>query len=434
VPARLRAFATTIRAAAGAPLLREFLGFGSSSVVMQGSRVVSGLVVAGMLGPATWGWWYLLNLIVAYGALTQLGALNGMNREVPAALGRGQAGAAADLRRTALGVVFAGTGTASLVLVAVAALMPGVIALAELGSMLVLLLAHQGFHYAATSLKATTRFATVARLQFGMALIYPLFAVTGAWAYGLPGFIAGQVATYLVLSLLAGLSREVSYRPRLQFARARSLVGIGFPIMLVGLVHTLFSTVDRWVVAVFLGAVPLGHYSLAIMALGAVGLLPQVIAQQFYPRVAFAWSARGDLAEMRHLANQARRMTLAAVTPVVAVALLVLPPAVRAFLPEFAPGVPALSITMFVPVIATIGQGYGGILHMLDRQTWLLGAILACAVVNVAVSALLVGPLGLVGVAIGTLVAFACYAAVRVVLGARAMRLVRIARETGSAG
>jgi len=42
--------------------------------------------------------------------------------------------------------------------------------------------------------------------------------------------------------------------------------------------------------------------------------------------------------------------------------------------------------------------------------------------VNAAVSIALVGPLGLVGVALGTLVAFATLAALRVALGAIALR------------
>ena len=404
-------------------LFREFLGFGSSSVILQVSRVVSGLVVAALLGPATWGWWYLLNLIVAYGALTQLGALNGLNREVPAALGRGQAEESVALRRVALGVVLAATGGVSVVLLAVAWWWPGIVSLTDLALVVALLITHQAFGYVSTCLKATTNFFVVARLQFVLAVGYPVFGIAGAWAYGLPGFIVGQAVAYMVATVIASRHPEVVVAPRVDVARVRSLVSIGFPIMLVGVVHTLFSTVDRWVVVAFLGAEPLGYYSLAIMALGAVGLLPQVIAQQLYPRMAHAWAARSDTAELRSLAGRVRRMSFVVVVPVALVGLLVAPPAVRALLPAFAAGIPALMVTLFVPVVGAVGQGYGSVLHMLDRQSWLLAAIIVSALVNVGLSLLLVGPFGLVGVAYGTLGAFACFSALRVALGAKALEI-----------
>ena len=433
MPTRLRGLGRTLRAAVGAPLFREFLRFGSSSIAVQVSRVASGLMVAALLGPATWGTWYLLNLIIAYGALTQLGALNGMNREVPSALGRDDPDEALALRRTALGLVLVSTSAVSLLLLLAAWLVPGVVGLSELVLMLVLLGAHQLFGYATTSLKATTHFTVVARLHVAMALTYPLLTISAAWAFGLVGFIVAQVMTYALLCALAARSPHVIYRPRFSWPRSRALIAIGFPIMLVGLVNTFFSTVDRWVVAAFLGTEPLGHYSLAIMTLGAVGLLPQVIAQQFYPRVAFAWSARGDPDELRRMAAMHRKLTFLAVIPVVIVLVLVLPSAVRAFLPAYTPGIPALMVTVFVPLVSAVGQGYGGILHMLNRQTWLLAAIIAAALVNGALSALLVGPFGLVGVAYGTLLAFALYSGSRVVLGAIALWRVS-SRHPGDVG
>lgn len=419
---RLRALVPSIRSAVGRPIFREFLSFGGSSIAVQGTRVGAGLVVAAMLGPETWGTWYLLNLIVAYGSLTHLGALNGMNREVPAALGRGDAEGAVTVRRTALGVTVLGTGTVSILLLLSTIILPGFVDAAAMALMLLLLAAHQAFGFAATSLKSTTRFDALARLQLVSSISYPSLTIAGAWALGLPGFILGQVGAYLVLCLLAWRSAKVDFTFRFDARRASSLVKIGFPIMLVGLVYVLFSTVDRWVVTAYLGTVSLGHYSLAIMALGAVGLLPQVVAQQYYPRVAHAWAARKDTDELRRLASEVRNMTFVSVVPVIVGLLIIVPPAVRALLPAYAPGVPALLVTMFVPAVSAIGQGYGGVLQILNRQVWLLAAILLAAMLNLALSALLVTRLGLVGVALGSLASFLFYSLSRVSLGALALR------------
>jgi O-antigen/teichoic acid export membrane protein len=422
VRAGVRASISALQALNRSDLFNEFLGYGSSTVLMHLTRAGSGLVAAALLGPATWGSWYLLNLILAYGALTHLGVLNGMNREVPAALGRGETGEAAALRRTALGTTVTFTGITTLAVALGFTVIRGAALTHELMLVLGLLIAHQLFAYAAMSLKSTVRFSSLARVQFVMATAYPLFCIPGAWLYGLPGFIFGQLLVYVLACWLAGTSAEVLREPKLEPSKAQVLIRTGLPIMLVGLVHTMFATVDRWVVVTFLGQEPLGHYSLAIMALGAVGLLPQVIAQQFYPRMAMAWSAHQDGHELRRLAARQRALTLGVVAPVVAALAFLGPIAVRELLPEYAPGIGALLIMLFVPLVVSIGQAYGNIMHVLNRQSWYLAAIAGSAAVNVVASIALVTRMGLVGVALATIAAFACLAGTRVFLGHLALR------------
>jgi O-antigen/teichoic acid export membrane protein len=418
----LKVVRSVIGTVAGRPMFREFVGFGGSTFLLQASRVGSGLIVAAMLGPVTWGTWYVLNLVIAYGSLTHLGALNGMNREVPSALGRGDEASATAVRRNALGLTLVGTGTASILLLAYAATAPSVVGVADMTLMLILLWATQAYSFVSTSLKSTTHFNALSKLQAMSSALYPLLTIVGAAVYGLPGFIVGQVLVFAAVCLIAWRGSSVEFSARFDLRHVRSLVRIGFPIMLVGLVYALFTTVDRWVVMAFLGTEALGHYSLAIMAFGAVGLLPQVVAQQYYPRVAHAWAAHGDTGELRLLATRIRNMTLLTSVPVTAILVLVLPPAVLAFLPAYSPGVPALLITIFVPIVGAFGQGYGGVLHMLDRQVWLLFAIVAAAAVNLAVSVALIGAYGLAGVAMGSLIAFFFYSMARIALGALALR------------
>lgn len=419
---RLNALVAKARSSQEKPFLLEFLRFGSSSAFVQVSRVASGLVAAAMVDPAAWGNWYLLNLIVAYGALTQIGALNGMNREVPAALGRGSDAEALELRRTTLGVVLLTTGVATVLLLVSGIVIPALGLSVEFLLTIALLFTSQIYAYATTSLRSTTDFSALSRLQFVQAVAFPALSITGTALMGISGFIAGQIIALGIASLAASSARNVTWVPRLDWRHSRQLITVGFPIMLVGLIHTLFATVDRWVVAGHLGSEALGQYSLAIMALSAVALLPQVISQQFYPRMAYAWSATKAPAELRRLASRQRIFTFVAVVPVVGLMMLVAPPVVRSFLPQYAPGIPAVLVTALVPLVVTIGEGYGGILHVLNRQLWYMAAILLAGLVNLGASLALVELLGLVGVALGTLLAFSFLAALRVVLGAIALR------------
>lgn len=431
---RLNALVAKVRSPSEKSFLREFARFGSSTGFIQVSRVVSGLVVAAIVDPAAWGNWYLLNLIIAYGALTQLGALNGMNREVPSALGRSGVTEAVDLRRSALGVVLLTTGVATILLLGLGLVIPAVTVTNAFLLTIALLFANQIYTYVVTSLRSTTHFNDLARLQFVQAIAYPSLSITGALVLGIPGFILGQIITLALTSLAASGTHTVAWRPKFNRTLIRRLIVVGFPIMLVGLIHTLFATVDRWVIVGHLGSEALGYYSLAIMALSAVALLPQVLSQQFYPRMAYAWSATRDAGELRRLASRQRLYTFAAVVPVVGLMALVTPPIVRALLPQYAPGIPAILVTIFVPLVSTIGEGYGGVLHVLNRQFWYVGAILVAAVVNIGASLALVGPLGIVGVAWGTFAAFVVLAVLRVMLGTAALRRAPITATTNRPG
>lgn len=419
---RVTMFVLRLRRKASEGFFKEFIRFASSSSILQASRLASALVVAAILGPGDWGNWYLLNLVIAYGALAQLGALNGMNREVPAARGAGRDSEAVQLRTTTLGILLIATGVAVAGLLIASFVFPAFHLSGEFLLTLLLLMATQLYSYATTSLRSTTNFRDLSRLQGVEAAVYPITAIGGSLLFGLPGFIVGQIITALLCSYVANRARTVVWRPSLSFAVGKHLISVGFPIMLVGLTYTMLTTVDRWVVTGFLGSEALGHYSIAILAMSAVGFLPNVISQQFYPRIAFQWSANRDTAELRKLAASQRTYTFGVVLPVVALMALLAPPVIRNLLPEYAPGIPAILITALAPLISTIGQGYGAVLHVLDRQYWYLGAIVASIIVNVAASLLLVQSMGLVGVALATLAAFAVLAAFRVWLGGLALR------------
>lgn len=390
--------------------------------MVQFASLMSGLVVASLVSPAEWGNWYLLNLIIVYGMLTQLGALNGMNREVPAALGQGRSDEAVDLRRATLAVLVSSIAVSSAALLAFGALLPGVGLTDVFVLTIVLLFANQVYGYVTTSLRSTTSFTELSRLQVLRAVVYPVLAIGGAALLQVPGFILGQAVALLFAALVGTGTGTVAWRPKFDFNLARRLIRVGFPIMLVGFVHSLFATVDRWVVAGFRGSEALGHYSLAIMALGAVALVPLVISQQFYPRMAFAWSANQDAEELRRLADRQRLLSFTVVLPVVVLLVLVAPPVVRALLPQYAAGIPALVVTLLIPLVSTVGEGFGNVLNVLDRQSWYLAAIIAAVVVNLGVSIALIEPLGIVGVAIGTSVAFAVLSLLRVLLGGAAIR------------
>ena len=422
-----------LAALGGGAFLRESASYAASTAAEQGSRLVTGLVVAGMLGPERWGYWFLLNLVLSYGALLHLGTLNGMNREVPAALGREEPERAVRLERVTLGALLASVCGAALLLAALSAWPAVREALPPRDGflMLGLLAAHQLYAFVTMRGRSRMRFGLVSRQQAFFAVLHPLFAVGGAWAWGLSGFIVGQALAYLVTVATTSRGGWGLPRPELSVQEWRALVGVGLPIMLVGVVHTFFTTVDRWIVVRFLGVEALGHYSLAVMTVSAVRLLPQVFGQQTYPRMAFAWSSRRDAAELRRLGARQSSLTFASAALVSVPAAVLAPVVVHAWLPEYAPGLGALLVALSVPFATGVGRGYGNVLNVIGRQSVYLTSILGATAVNAVASLALVGPLGLTGVSLGTALGFLALSLGLLGFGGRA--LARAAEEAPAA-
>ena len=85
-------------------LIKEFVVFAISSIVMQGSRFFVNMWAAKQLGPSTMGIWNALSLILTYTPFMTLGVLNGMGREIPFYRGQEDDGNIALAQESALSI------------------------------------------------------------------------------------------------------------------------------------------------------------------------------------------------------------------------------------------------------------------------------------------------------------------------------------------
>src|SRR6267142_2700045 len=68
-------------------LVRDALGLALSSYIARAALLARGVVAAAALGPKGYGGWNALNLILDYGSYATLGAIQGLDLELPASVG-----------------------------------------------------------------------------------------------------------------------------------------------------------------------------------------------------------------------------------------------------------------------------------------------------------------------------------------------------------
>jgi O-antigen/teichoic acid export membrane protein len=385
--------------------VRDWLGLALSSYIARAALLVRGVVAAAVLGPNGYGGWNALNLILDYGSYATLGALQGLDLELPAAV----AGAPGrhlpePARRLLAGAWWAvGLGGALFSVAVAAVLASGHPAAARsLGVrapllMLAATLLQLAIQYHASALKARGEFGTVSRAAAWQVLIGGGAGVALVWRHGIEGMLWGWLAGSV---LALGMLRRRAAIPLVPAhpATGWSLVRAGFPVFAFFTASLVLRSVDRLALLRYGNTAGLGHYSLGLMAAGLVLYLPEAAGSVLYPRIAAV--ARGrQAAELpprgapgppegwaRVLleVTRAQRALTVALPLVVALAMLWAAPVVAVVLPAFREAVPALRLLAVGALMLGVGTIPGYFLLGGGHAPLLLRFGIAAAAFNAA--------------------------------------------------
>lgn len=410
--------------------LKEFAVFASSTLWQQATRFGTNLIAATHLGPANWGLWQILSLILMYGPNAHLGTLNGMNREVPLLKGQGEPEKALRAQSASLGFLLMTTILTTLVFAGAMARWAPPHLTHLTFHLLPLFMLTQFYIWLQIYLKSNAQFALVSKQLFVFALLLAGLAIPLTLWQGLVGFIWGQFFATLGTILLILRTFPIDIMPRVDWAESWRLIRVGAPIMVVGLLFTLMTTVDRWAITTFLGAEQLGFYSISLMASSILNMLPTVVAEQIYPRMVEAWGRTRQVAIVRTWTVRqillSSAVTLVAIVPVAIAA----PWGVSLFLPKFLPGLPAIYPMLLPPLFLALAGGFGNALNTLSKQHIYLAVQAASLPVLVAVTFVFIkAGWGIVGVAWANAVAFGLYALGLAIVGLWTMRRIETSKE-----
>jgi Membrane protein involved in the export of O-antigen and teichoic acid len=257
------------------------------------------------------------------------------------------------------------------------------------------------FNFAQVYSMAHDDFTRVTKANFWLAAVTVpclLLVVAG----GLPGFLWAQVISFAVGGCLYIAPFTGNFRWELDRAELVRLALGGLPIAAVGFAATLIASMDRWMVAGYLGVRSVGHYSLVVMAWSTISMVPQIVATRTYPRLAEEWGRTGDLHALAGLLKESTWIGLALTAPVVLAVETVVPQLVTRFLPAYQGGIPAMRIAAVGFLFQAVTGCYSNIFNVVAKQQYMLAVQAVAAISTIAVTAgLLSMGWGLEGAAIG---------------------------------
>lgn len=317
-----------------------------STILTALSFFISDIFIRNILGPSEYGIWLTISLILVYGQVLQFGLVNAMNKEVPKLLGERDFSGAKKTYSVVLGAMIL-PFIFSVILIIITWVIKIEIHLKVFISLaLILVPLQQSMNYYRITYLTKDNFRHVAINQL---LIGPVQSILSLLFVFLFGFIGMFIALYITcfVGLFILISRlEESIKPSFDIKLTKSLMSFGIPIMIIGISWTLFTTVDRLMISVFLGSISLGYFGISIFVFQGLMMFPQVLSQVLYPKISYAFG-KSDKEKLEKLINYPSLLMTLVFPYIIVLVYYVFPLFVEYFMPDYINGINAANILVF---------------------------------------------------------------------------------------
>ena len=388
---------------------RDFSIYSAVNVVSLVLLLGASLVLRRYLGPTLAGIWTALEVLPVYATYAHLGTLTAAERELPFLIGARRTHEFERLKHTLLPLTH-GLGLVLAVGLTIAAFTlksrvsrPFFIGLLVYAP---LLWAQLVATFYVLLFRARKRFVELSRRQGLSNLIEAALLVGCAYTFGLYGvYGALLVAAAVQLALFHTGVDE-------QFDRAfdRLLLGPllveGLPMLAGGVAFDTIRTADRIVIGFTLGASQLGVYSVTSLICQGIYYLPNALSTVMYPRFQERYGQTKTVVSLRRFVELPLLVLSDALLAAIAVLLIVLPPAIAAYLPQYTGTIAPLRVMLVGTYFLCLTPPAGQFLLTVHKQTPALFIALPSTALALA-AGYLGASRGLTGVAFG--VAFACF-------------------------
>lgn len=399
-------------------IVRDFFSFATSQYIVRVLLVLRGLIAARLLGPAAYGAWNGLMLVLDYGAASPLGTIQGLDQTVPPQIVAGDTTRLRRLKQAGLFLVMLFGAVYAIVVLAYFSRNAGQLrafwGLTGIGLMLVAAFIQNVAAYHLTVLRSHGNIRDVSLVfviqavlgsAIGIAFLRPL----GAWSL-LLGWLTGTVAM-LAYARWQG-HREVPIVPVVS-SDARILLVSGFPMFAYAGLTLLMRSLDRVVILRFLGTEALGYYGLGVMAMGMLLYLPDALGYVLYPRLLRDIHAAGGNPEaIRDPVERSMRAISLALPVLCGIAFIAADDLVIWLLPKFLTGVPTVRVLCFAAAAMGLGGLSAIVLMTVQRPRIMLGVSVSSVVLGlVLMISAIQARLGIMGVAWATLLSYGLHSA-----------------------
>ena len=228
--------------------------------------------------------------------------------------------------------------------------------------------------------------------------------------YGIVELVMATTAVRLI-SLIA--YRRSAYKAfpllRIRWSQVRrsrltEVTGLSAYLFVIDIANKVMFTADTVLIGAILGTAPVAVYSVGQRLAMTIGRLTRVVAEKLFPTIV-DMASLGEHERLQFLLIQGTRLSLAMVIPVSFVTAVLAEPIVLAWVgPQFTGSIPIVQLLALAVAINVGGITGQSMLKGTEHHRFVAVATAAMSIANLALSIVLAYSMGLVGVALGSVI------------------------------
>lgn len=350
--------------------------FAGGKILSTFLRMMGGFLATRFVDPSDMGTFNGIGLSQTYAGLLQLGIVNGLNRELPYFLGKGDQERAHKLTSVTQYwiTIIGGLSFSILFSVGLYKLFIGKYDLA-FGWMAYAVSVFFMFYcdrYLMATFRTNKEFNKLAYIDV-LQSVSNIGAVVFVKFFGFFGLCLRLLSMTGTNAFFLWKWRPIRVKSYWDFNEFKHLFKIGFPNLIVGQSNVIWGAINSTLLLAWLGNTSLGLYSLAILTSSTLMIVPQSLSQILFPRLSEMIGKGNDLKQLfKFILKPAIFVTLAMV-PVVLIGWWALPFFAEKLLPKYVEGVEAAQWAL-LQVLVLSTASVNNIFSVIKRQDLYLTA------------------------------------------------------------
>lgn len=343
----------------------------SSSFLSLPVSIAISFLTYRMIDPYFMGIWATMTVFETYAGVLRLGVINGMNRELPHAMGEGKKDEAIKYAQTALAYNLFATFILWLIV-------PFLITNFEFNNTYLicigvnLIRVSLSFYttYISGTFRTTDNFNKLSNIQFVMIGVHLLLSPL-IYFFKFDGYLIMQLFMVIINALLLHKYRPFHIKPNFNFNSFIKLIKIGIPLFISSYIVGFIDTLPRLFIIKFGDETMLGLFSPILLVISTLSLLPNTLGTYYYPKFSYQYGKTGDAKNMLNTLMKIFGGSFLLLIPFVIGGYFLIDELDKVF-PKYAGSIPYLKISLFIApfTLAKLGNYISVVLKKVDFLTY----------------------------------------------------------------
>ncbi len=374
--------------------------------------ILTGLVIARVLGPASFGVYSALMLIVTYSQYSHLGLLPAMTKKVPFYRGKKEYDKARETENIAFSGAMIIIILISLTLIIASFFIKNLDEHTINGMRIVamIIVLQQIFFFYQNHLRVEKKFLMIGKTLLVYSIAYFIFIIILIIRFRLEGIFFALLIAYCIVLFYIFKKEKFKFKITIMPKKIVQLMRFGFPLLTIGIMSIFLISIDKLMIIKFMDKIQLGYYSIATLIAGIILFIPKSISSVIFPHLLERYGEKEDKAHIKNYLFQPT-LIISYLMPVVAGLIFITAPvAIYYILPKYIQGITAVKILVCAVFFMSIVSTSNHFLVTINKERKLLLVQPISIVVAIILNyVFIINGYGIKGVAIATAITYFFY-------------------------